>query len=73
MQNSSIYQTQNNQCCVSQVLKNEGTVTAAPNFSPSGDAAVLEKAIKAKGELEMATVELWSVCEHASSSQRAFS
>lgn len=51
-------------CCVSQVLKNEGTVTAAPNFSPSGDAAVLDKAIKVKGEIKMATGELWSVCEH---------
>uniref|UniRef100_A0A087YCH2 Annexin n=1 Tax=Poecilia formosa TaxID=48698 RepID=A0A087YCH2_POEFO len=30
------------------LLKNEGTVTAAPNFNPSADAGVLEKAIKTK-------------------------
>lgn len=54
-----------NLSCATQVLKNEGTVTAAPNFSPSGDAAVLDKAIKTKGELKTCTEKLWSVCEHA--------
>ncbi|XP_044223476.1 annexin A1a [Thunnus albacares] len=39
-------------------LKNEGTVTAAPNFSPNGDAAVLEKAIKAKGVDENTIIEI---------------
>lgn len=39
-------------CVVSQVLKRDGTVTAAPNFSASGDAALLDKAIKVKGEPE---------------------
>lgn len=55
----------NNLCCATQVLKNEGTVAAAPNFSPNGDAAILEKAIKTKGELKRCTGKLWSVCEHA--------
>lgn len=36
-----------------QALKNEGTVKPALNFNPSGDAAVLDKAIKTKGEAEM--------------------
>lgn len=27
-------------------------MTAAPNFSPDGDAAVLDKAIKVKGEVK---------------------
>lgn len=36
-----------------QTLKNEGTVKPALNFNPSGDAAVLDKAIKTKGEAEM--------------------
>lgn len=36
--------------CVLKVLKREGTVAPAPNFSASGDAAVLDKAIKVKGE-----------------------
>lgn len=40
------------------VLKNEGTVTAAPNFSPDGDAAVLDKAIKVKGVDENTIIEL---------------
>uniref|UniRef100_A0A671W342 Annexin n=1 Tax=Sparus aurata TaxID=8175 RepID=A0A671W342_SPAAU len=40
------------------VLKNEGTVTAAPNFSPSGDAAVLDKAIKTKGVDENTIIEI---------------
>uniref|UniRef100_A0A665UT77 Annexin n=1 Tax=Echeneis naucrates TaxID=173247 RepID=A0A665UT77_ECHNA len=40
------------------VLENEGTVTAAPNFSPSGDAAVLDKAIKAKGVDENTIIEI---------------
>lgn len=39
------------------VLKKEGTVTAALNFSPDGDAAVLEKAIKAKGVDENTIIE----------------
>ncbi|KAJ0019481.1 hypothetical protein NQD34_007050 [Periophthalmus magnuspinnatus] len=38
------------------VLKNEGTVTAAPNFSPSGDAGVLDKAIKTKGGVDENTI-----------------
>ncbi|XP_044053149.1 annexin A1a [Siniperca chuatsi] len=40
------------------VLKKEGTVTAAPNFNPSGDAAVLDKAIKAKGVDENTIIEI---------------
>ncbi|KAM6930646.1 annexin A1a [Xenentodon cancila] len=40
------------------VLKNEGTVNAAPNFSPSGDAAVLDKAIKTKGVDENTIIEI---------------
>lgn len=40
------------------VLKNEGTVTAAPNFIPSGDAGVLEKAIKTKGVDENTIIEI---------------
>lgn len=40
------------------LLKNEGTVIAAPNFSPSGDAAVLDKAIKAKGVDENTIIEI---------------
>lgn len=43
--------------CVLQVLKREGTVVPAPNFSASGDAAVLDKAIKVKGEAADATLE----------------
>uniref|UniRef100_A0A672JPE7 Annexin n=1 Tax=Salarias fasciatus TaxID=181472 RepID=A0A672JPE7_SALFA len=40
------------------VLKNEGTVTAAPNFSASGDAGVLDKAIKTKGVDENTIIEI---------------
>ncbi|XP_035022379.1 annexin A1a [Hippoglossus stenolepis] len=40
------------------VLKNEGTVTAALNFSPNGDAAVLDKAIKTKGVDENTIIEI---------------
>ncbi|XP_061527429.1 annexin A1a isoform X2 [Phycodurus eques] len=40
------------------VLKNEGTVKAAPNFSSSGDAAVLDQAIKAKGVDENTIIEI---------------
>ncbi|CAL8347000.1 unnamed protein product [Lota lota] len=39
-------------------LKNEGTVTPAPNFSPEGDAGVLDKAIKAKGVDENTIIEV---------------
>ena len=46
----SIYQPHNNLWCVSQSLRNDGTVTPAANFSPSGDAGILDKAIKTKGE-----------------------
>lgn len=49
MPKSSISQP-NTWCFALQVLKNEGTVTAAANFNPSEDAAVLEKAIKVKGD-----------------------
>lgn len=56
-------------CVVSQVLKREGTVTAAPNFSASGDAALLEKAIKVKGE---PAGQLWNMCEHVMALQWAF-
>ncbi|XP_035514022.1 annexin A1a [Morone saxatilis] len=38
--------------------KNEGTVTAAANFSPNGDAAILDKAIKAKGVDENTIIEI---------------
>uniref|UniRef100_A0A8C4DTZ8 Annexin n=1 Tax=Dicentrarchus labrax TaxID=13489 RepID=A0A8C4DTZ8_DICLA len=41
-----------------KVLKNEGTVTAAANFSPNGDAAILDKAIKAKGVDENTIIEI---------------
>ncbi|KAM3611183.1 uncharacterized protein V6R79_014597 [Siganus canaliculatus] len=40
------------------VLKNEGTVTAAPNFNPSEDVAVLDKAIKVKGVDEKTIIEV---------------
>lgn len=40
------------------VLKNEGTVTAAPNFNPSEDAAVLDKAIKVKGVDEKTIIDV---------------
>ncbi|XP_029295134.1 annexin A1a [Cottoperca gobio] len=40
------------------VLNKEGTVTAALNFSPNGDAAVLDKAIKAKGVDENTIIEI---------------
>lgn len=43
--------------CVLKVLKREGTVVPAPNFSASGDAAVLDKAIKVKGEAADAILE----------------
>uniref|UniRef100_A0A8C5CUM8 Annexin n=1 Tax=Gadus morhua TaxID=8049 RepID=A0A8C5CUM8_GADMO len=39
-------------------LKNEGTVTAALNFSPDGDAGVLEKAIKTKGVDENTIIDV---------------
>ncbi|KAF7667898.1 hypothetical protein LDENG_00042350 [Lucifuga dentata] len=39
-------------------LQNEGTVTSAPNFSPNGDAAVLDKAIKVKGVDENTIIEI---------------
>lgn len=41
--------------CVLKVLKREGTVVPAPNFSAGGDAGVLDKAIKVKGEAADAT------------------
>ncbi|XP_059192912.1 annexin A1a [Centropristis striata] len=40
------------------VLSKEGTVTAATNFSAQGDAAVLDKAIKAKGVDENTIIEI---------------
>ncbi|XP_054906694.1 annexin A1a [Poeciliopsis prolifica] len=40
------------------LLKNEGTVTAAPNFNPSADAGVLEKAIKTKGVDEHTIIDI---------------
>uniref|UniRef100_UPI0037E894C2 annexin A1a isoform X1 n=2 Tax=Semicossyphus pulcher TaxID=241346 RepID=UPI0037E894C2 len=40
------------------VLKNAGTVKAAPNFSPDGDAGVLDKAIKTKGVDENTIIEI---------------
>uniref|UniRef100_A0A667X127 Annexin n=1 Tax=Myripristis murdjan TaxID=586833 RepID=A0A667X127_9TELE len=39
-------------------LPNEGTVTAAPNFSPNGDAGVLDKAIKVKGVDENTIIDI---------------
>ncbi|CAL8250831.1 unnamed protein product [Boreogadus saida] len=39
-------------------LKNEGTVTPALNFSPDGDAGVLEKAIKTKGVDENTIIDV---------------
>lgn len=47
MQNEHVYATA---CSVLKVLKREGTVAPAPNFNASGDAAVLDKAIKVKGD-----------------------
>lgn len=44
-------------CYVLKVLKREGTVTAAPNFNASNDAAVLDKAIKVKGDVSDATLK----------------
>lgn len=44
-------------CCLLKVLKREGTVVAAANFTASGDAAVLDKAIKVKGEAADATLQ----------------
>uniref|UniRef100_A0A667X1T6 Annexin n=1 Tax=Myripristis murdjan TaxID=586833 RepID=A0A667X1T6_9TELE len=44
--------------CFSQTLPNEGTVTAAPNFSPNGDAGVLDKAIKVKGVDENTIIDI---------------
>uniref|UniRef100_A0AAX7UCZ5 Annexin n=1 Tax=Astatotilapia calliptera TaxID=8154 RepID=A0AAX7UCZ5_ASTCA len=41
-----------------QALKNEGTVKPALNFNPSGDAAVLDKAIKTKGVDENTIIEI---------------
>uniref|UniRef100_A0A669CJU1 Annexin n=1 Tax=Oreochromis niloticus TaxID=8128 RepID=A0A669CJU1_ORENI len=41
-----------------QILKNEGTVKPALNFNPSGDAAVLDKAIKTKGVDENTIIEV---------------
>ncbi|XP_003445574.1 annexin A1a [Oreochromis niloticus] len=40
------------------ILKNEGTVKPALNFNPSGDAAVLDKAIKTKGVDENTIIEV---------------
>ncbi|XP_040051245.1 annexin A1a [Gasterosteus aculeatus] len=40
------------------LLQKEGTVTAAPNFNSSGDAGVLEQAIKAKGVDENTIIEV---------------
>ncbi|XP_072289623.1 annexin A1a [Eucyclogobius newberryi] len=40
------------------VLQNEGTVTAALNFSASGDVGVLDKAIKTKGVDENTIIEI---------------
>ncbi|XP_041856367.1 annexin A1a [Melanotaenia boesemani] len=40
------------------LLKNDGTVTPATNFSPSGDAGILDKAIKAKGVDENTIIEI---------------
>lgn len=42
-------------CYVLKVLKREGTVIPAPNFNASGDAAILDKAIKVKGDASDAT------------------
>ncbi|XP_034025694.1 annexin A1a [Thalassophryne amazonica] len=40
------------------VVKNEGTVKAAPYFNANGDAGVLDKAIKAKGVDENTIIEI---------------
>ncbi|XP_074526172.1 annexin A1a [Halichoeres trimaculatus] len=40
------------------VQKNEGTVTASPNFSPDSDAMILDKAIKTKGVDENTIIEI---------------
>ncbi|XP_053182100.1 annexin A1a [Scomber japonicus] len=39
-------------------LRNDGTVTPAANFSPSGDAGILDKAIKTKGVDENTIIEI---------------
>lgn len=57
---------QYNLCCDLQLLQKEGTVTAAPNCNSSGDAGVLEQAIKAKGELDVHTGKLWSMSQDVS-------
>lgn len=54
----------NGRCFVLQVLKNEGTVKAAPNFNASEDAAVLDKAIKVKGDHRRS---LYDAVEHVES------
>ena len=54
MKPATCNQTHNNLGCVSQVLAKEGTVTPAANFHANGDAAVLDKAIKTKGEFKNA-------------------
>lgn len=42
-------------------MKREGTVTPAPNFNASDDAAVLDKAIKVKGNASDAMLEhVWT-------------
>ncbi|KAJ3603569.1 hypothetical protein NHX12_028314 [Muraenolepis orangiensis] len=40
------------------ILRNEGTVTAALNFSPEGDAGILDKAIKTKGVDESTVIDV---------------
>uniref|UniRef100_A0A674N7F1 Annexin n=1 Tax=Takifugu rubripes TaxID=31033 RepID=A0A674N7F1_TAKRU len=57
-QNASMFSFYATVRCVLKVLKREGTVVPAPNFSASGDAAVLDKAIKVKGVDEKTIIDI---------------
>ncbi|KAK9522509.1 hypothetical protein VZT92_018966 [Zoarces viviparus] len=46
------------QTCMPEDSVHEGTVTAAPNFRPNADAAVLDEAIQAKGLDENTIIEI---------------
>ncbi|XP_031696498.1 annexin A1-like, partial [Anarrhichthys ocellatus] len=54
----SVIQALLQQTCMPDDSVQEGTVTASPNFSPSGDAAVLDEAIQAKGVDENTIIEI---------------
>ncbi|KAM6943975.1 annexin A1-like [Lycodopsis pacificus] len=54
----SVIQALLQQTCMPDDSVQEGTVTAAPNFRPNGDAAVLDEAIQAKGVDENTIIEI---------------